>query len=270
MPEPKKLPKNYENNPFFVASNGMTLLFNLAKPVGVFLVFLSVVSFLFSRFPSGEENKNSMHDLTAQLSAWTPSDWGFAISTGLIIGLAVAMIAALIGGVSSYTAAQIAKGRHVTLSEAFRVSFDNLWSYLWLKIIIFVKVILWSLLLIVPGIIMSVRYSLADIAFFDDDKNLRGNAAVKESLRLTKGAWLTTFASNALFNLLTLGAVTYVVSTSANAVLYRQFDKLSDKKPDAHWLSWVTLVLPFIFILFILALIISIAVAIGLIGQSTF
>ena len=190
---------------------------------------------------------------------------GLAASLSQPNGLNVA----LFGGVSSYVSARIARDEPVRLREAFRVAFENLWAYLWLQIIIFVKVALWSLLLVIPGIIMSVRYSLAGVAFYDDKKHLRGNAAVKESLRLTKNGWLTTFASNTLFNLITLGAIGSIISTSVNAMLYKQFDKAGAKKPEAHWLSWATLLIPIILVIFYLAfasLAVLVATLVGLGG----
>jgi uncharacterized membrane protein len=266
MPTSKKLPKDYENNPFFVASNGLTLLFSHARQVGIFLVALSVIVFFYSSWPTGDTNSNeaTFQDLGRQASAWSTTDWAIAAGTVFIIGLAIAMIAALFDGVASYTAAEITKGRKVSFNQAFRVAFDHLWSYLWLKLIITVKVILWSLLLIVPGIIMAVRYSLAGVAYFDDSKNLRGNAAVKESLRMTKGAWLTTYASGTLFNILTLGIINYLVTASANAVLYKQFDKLDDNKPEAHMLSWLTLILPIVLVVLAFVALIALGIGIGL------
>jgi uncharacterized membrane protein len=177
------------------------------------------------------------------------------------------MIAALFGGVSAYTSAKLAQGERVSIGRAFRESFERLWSFLWLQILIFVKVVLWSLLFIIPGIIMAVRYSLAGVAFFDDTKAVKGNAAIKESLRLTKNAWLTTYASNTLFNIITLGAIGNVLSIGTNAVLYKQYQASGDKKPAAHWLSWLTLVLPFAILGLLFFLVILLGVIIGLTGQ---
>ena len=242
----------YENNPFFIASNGITLLFNLARGVAIMLLAFAIIN-LFTR--GGERNSddpNKMwNDVANTVAPWSFNDWALAIGSGAIIGLALVMISALFGGVAAYTSYKLSQGEKVKLSEAFRVAFDNLWGYIWLQIIIFVKIVLWSLLLVVPGIIMAFRYSLANVAFFDERKEFRGDAAVKESLRLTKGAWITTFGSNMLFNFLSLGVLSAIVSTGVNAVLYRQFGDLGDKKkPEAHWLSWVTLALPFILMIF--------------------
>lgn len=255
----------YQNNPFFVASSGITLLFNLARNLAILFIILSVLS-LFSNNFSQDENANQWNDTVRLFSNWTVGDWTLAVGSFFIIGLAIMLISALFGGVSSYTSYQLSRGKEVTISEAFRNSFEHLWSYLWLQIIVGVKIFLWALLFIIPGIIMAVRYSLAGVAFYDDKKKLRGNAAVKESLRLTRGAWLTTYASSLLFNILTLGAISSLVSTGVNAVLYKQFDHLDDKKPAAHWLSWVTLFIPFVLIGLALMILMAIIVGIALAG----
>lgn len=241
--------KEYENNPFFIATNGIGKLFSLARGVAIVLVVVSLVSYFASSTSPAEDSTQTPEDVATSVqntvNSWTANDWITIIGATVIIGAALLLIGALIGGVSAYTSSQLAKNKPVTVSEAFRVAFEHLWSFLWLQILIGVKILLWSLLLIIPGFIMSVRYSLASVAFFD--KGLRGNAAIKESIRLTRGGWLTTFAGNALLTYLTLGVISLIVSTGANAVLYSQFKSLKDEeKPDAHWLSWVTLFLPFV------------------------
>ncbi len=257
MATKQKLSTTYENNPFFIATKGLSLLFDLARGVAFLLVALAVLNLTVGWSDDSASSSDNPFDAYTQVfNGWSANDWvvaGFAV---LIIGTALVLLAALFGGVSAYTSARIARGHRVSLGEAFRVAFDKLWAFLWLQIIISVKTFLWFLLLIIPGIVMAVRYSLAGVAFFD--KDLRGNAAVKESLRLTQGAWITTFASNALFNYITLGVISGVVGVGANAVLYSQFDKLGDKKPEAHWLSWVTLILPFI--LFALFVVLAVAI----------
>jgi hypothetical protein len=264
---PSKLPKkHYENNPFFIASSGITLLFNLAQGVAIMLIILSVIGLFSNAFSPGPSDTSSSNDFVGIFQGWGFEEWLlFGIAT-FVISLAALMITSLFAGVSAYTSAQLAHGDEVSIKVAFREAFDKLWSFIWLQIIIFVKVLLWSLLLVVPGIIMAIRYSLANVAFFDDTKNLRGNEAIKESLRLTRGAWITTYAASFLFNILTLFAISNVVSVGVNAVLYKQYQEAGDKKPDAHWLSWVTLVMPFALLGFIIAGLIVAGVIIGLTG----
>lgn len=270
----KTTPKaKYENNPFFVAANGLTLMFDMARGVLIFLVVLSFLSFGFDSSKPDLSQTNSWQSTVNQIahttSDWQPSDWALAGFAVIIVAFAVIMVSALFSGVSSYTSAQLARGKKVNFAEAFRVAFEHLWSFLWLHVIISVKLFLWTLLFILPGIYFAFRYSLAQTAFFDERKNLRGNAAIAESLRLTQGAWVTTFASNMLFNGLTFGGFIGVISVGVNAVLYRQFDALGKKpKPAPHWLSWVTVAIPIAVVLLVIAFVISLVIGIVVAGPS--
>ena len=85
---------------------------------------------------------------------------------------------------------------------------------------------------------MSIRYSLAGVAFFE--RGLKGDAAVQASSRMVKGAWITTFAANALFNLITFGALQTVLQPGTNALLYRYLHATGEQKPPTHLLSWIT------------------------------
>jgi hypothetical protein len=121
------------------------------------------------------------------------------------------------------------------------------------------------LLLIVPGIVMAVRYSLSGAVFFD--KKLKGNAATKESARLTKGGWLTTFASQSLMNIITLGIIELLLVPGTNSVLYRQFrdyEVHGVAKPKAHILSWLTLLVPPLLVLTFLLIIVAFIAAFAL------
>lgn len=246
-------------NPLRIAVDGTKLLFQKAPMTAIVLAILSA-------FSAGNE-----------LSRPTPSGIGSApttpempMETGVLIILFVLIVivafgafilGSLITGIFAHASAQIAKGHEVTFRQSLTAISERLWSYVWLQLLTAVKVILWSLLFIIPGIIMAVRYSLANLSFFDDDKKLTGNAAIKDSLTLTKGAWLTTFASQTFFNIITLGMISPIIDTGAKAILYRQFNELqktNTPKPKPHILSWITLSL---FILIALA-------AISLIGYS--
>lgn len=243
-------------------TNGITLLVQSALGVAVLFLVLSFIDYIRGATrPETERNQSpsQMWDsIVSSTQGLTSTDWALAIGAITIIGFAALLISALLGGVSSYTSLQLARGNRVSLRDAFKVAFDNLFSYLWLQIIIFVKLILWSLLFILPGIYMAVRYSLASVAFFDDKKNLRGNAAIKESLRLTKGAWITTFSAHALLNTLTFYIFTNIISTAANTILYRQYNTLGDKqKPDAHPLSWIVFIVPITLLVMVIAGVLS-------------
>ncbi|MDB5165484.1 MAG: hypothetical protein JWM00_374 [Candidatus Saccharibacteria bacterium] len=260
MATAKQQKPNYQNNPFFVATDGLTLLFKKAMPVAILAIVLACLS-LFGNMaqtavdistgansPSDErmmDDKASEQTVNNFFESISREEVAVFVGVGLIVLLVLIFVSTLIAGVFDYTAAQLAKGKTVTLQEALKGVLRRFFGYLWLNILIGIKVFLWSLLLIVPGIIMAVRYSLSGAAFFE--KGLGANAATKHSSRLVKGAWLTTFSSFALFNIVTLGMLQAILQPGTVAVLYRQlnaFDAAKAKKPAAHVLSWLTLLIP--------------------------
>lgn len=75
--------------------------------------------------------------------------------------------------------------------EIFQETKKYFWSYLWLSILTTVLILLWTLLLIIPGIIFSVFYSFTVYVYFFED--LHGKAAIKRSVSLAKGYWWPVF-----------------------------------------------------------------------------
>lgn len=254
----------YQNNPFMIAIDGLNLLFKLAQSVAIFAIILCVFS-VGSGFtsPNSSASETTLTEdseaLTNSIASISPEMWA-AIALALFIVLTgFFIIGSIISGIFDYTAAQLAKNRQVTLKEAFFGTIKRFGGYVWLRIIIAVKTFLWSLLLIIPGIVMSYRYSLAGVAFFAEDA--KASDSVKRSLALTKGAWLTTYASQSLFNMITLGVAAPILTPGTTALLYRQYAATPGEKPPAHVLSWLALFIPFVlFFLFVLAVAVLLSV----------
>lgn len=258
--------KTYENNPFFVATNGLELLFKKAQSVGIAFAVLAGLSFLAS-MPSyfinpsdsdfTETSTTSTANSVAEPQFNVPAEFWAILATVIVAVVVIAFfIGIVIRGVGDYASAQLANGKTVTLREAFRGLFANFWGYVWAIFIMQVKLFLWFLLLIIPGIVMSTRYTLTGVMYFD--KQLKGGAASKQSANLTKGLWLTTYASHLLLNMVTLGAIQGLLVPGTNAVLYRQFQSVGENKPKAHVLSWLTLFIPFILTVLFVLLILSV------------
>lgn len=232
---------SYENNPFFVATRGMTTIFNLAKSVAIFTIVISITT-AFIQAPQSAEDDFTSQEADRFFNSITPEQITTWAVIGFVVLLAIAVISIMISGITAYTSALTSKGQKVTLREAFNAVLGRFGSYAWVYLLVSVKTFLWTLLFIIPGIVKGIQYSLATTIFFDPDKNLKGNATLQESMRLVKGSWLTTFASHALFNVVTLGFISTFVSTAVQSQLYKQYseaDKTSSVRPKAHWLSWV-------------------------------
>lgn len=253
---------SYENNPFFIATNGIELLFKKAQSVATALVVLSVLGFLnsfprsaFQNIMNQPQNQpvavNDFETAAQDFTSIPIQVWILGFLVLIAVVSFILFIGIVIRGVSDYTSAQLAQGKSVTLMQAIKAVFSHFWSYTWVLAIVSIKTFLWSLLFIIPGIIMAYRYSLAGVSFFAG--NGRGDAAVQHSSQLVKGAWLTTYASTTLLSILTLGFIKPLILPSANAILYRQLVEPKDKKPHAHWLSWAALFIMVLITLSILA-----------------
>lgn len=268
----------YENNPFNVALNGLRILFQLALPIAIVTIIISIAS-IFTNMgqqfqppsasaPALSSNSTAQEALDAirNDAAIAKQDVQRAFETNLpVVLLSISAVfiififfATVVSSIFDYTAAHLSNNKKVTFTEALATSLREFFPYLWLKVLVTIKIFLWSLLFIVPGIIMSVRYSLSGVSFYD--KSLGAQAASKESSRLVKGAWLTTNASFTLFNLITFGLIQAVLQPGTSAVLYRQlneYDKSGTPKPKAHILSWLTLIVPYVLALLFVMLLIA-------------
>jgi len=266
----------YENNPFYIGLNGLKSLFVRAQSVAIYAVVLSVAYFLINGIANiidiansttmNESQVRMRDDRDAKVVAdFFAQDPGRIAVAGVIGASAVFLFIVVVMwlyGALEYTGARLAKGETVELKTALKETGKELASYIWLYVVVTVKLILWTLLFIVPGFIMAVRYSLAGTVFFAEGK--RGNAAVKRSAELTKGAWFTTYSGIQLWNIITLGVMQWVLQPGVNAVLYSQLSKVTDAghtKPAAHWLSWLTFFVPLVlFLIFVVPIMLLIIV----------
>lgn len=243
-------------NPLSVTIEGLTLLFQKAQPVALFFVALAVGGIVFgmvnpspefTKDPSGRATEEFVRS-ALQAPAAVQLTW---IGMGLVVALFVLVVTTMLHGIASYTALQLSKGYEAKLGEAFNAVLENFGRYFLLVFWMNIKIFLWTMLFIVPGIIAYYRYSFAGLLFFDD-KKLRGDAALQESSRLAKKGLLTLFASQFLFNLITFFYADRLITLSSQAVLYREYTALETsnvRKPGAHILSKLAVLLPFLLII---------------------
>jgi len=263
----------YENNPFNIGLNGLKLFFASAQSVAIYAIVLSVIVFVFNSISNVADLTDTRNQAQIErqdrqaINDFFSQDPGRIAVAGVLIAsvlFIVVLVTLVLNGILEYTGARLALGEKVTLKQALKEVMKDLAGYLWVNVVLMVKIFLWSLLLIVPGIIMAVRYKLAGTVFFAEGK--RGNAAVKRSAELTKGAWFTTLAGYSLWNLMTFGMIPQLLAPGSSAVLYRQLRDVTDaggQKPPAHWLSWLTFFVPIALVLMFLSLFILLFVAIA-------
>ncbi len=244
---------NYQNNPFTIALDGLSGIFRYAKPIGIMFVILSLLGLTGSVASSAYDAMNPAPQPTTETAANPAADLPaeqvigiIAIVVGIIavIWLVALLVGTIIKGFVDVAAAAAANKKEITFGQAASQLFRRFPGYLWLQILIGIKTFLWTLLFIIPGIIMSVRYTLAGTAYFARD--MKASDALKHSTTITKNNWMTTFASLTLFNLITLGTLSLLVQSGAQSVLFRQLDEYhaaNTQTPGAHGLSVAVTVL---------------------------
>lgn len=95
---------------------------------------------------------------------------------------------------------------NLTVNEILSRAKKDILGYLWVSILTGILVFLWSLLLVIPGIIFGLYYTLSAWVFFKEGK--RGMEAIKRSHELIKGYWW------AVFGRLVLAGVIFVAISS--------------------------------------------------------
>lgn len=253
-------------NPFYTAINGITLLFSSALSVGIVILLINAASSMTSFFQNDEDNLKNMQASFEKLVS-QPQDLLFIGLIVIAIAVFALVVSAMLHGIGAYTASRLARGEKVTIRDAFYTVLERFGSYLVFYVWMNLKIFLWTLLFIIPGIFAYYRYAFAGIAFFD--KDLKHEQAIKESIRLTKGGRMTIFSSQLLFNMITFGYIDQIITLATNSELYRQYtelDKANQQKPGIHWLSWVALAVPFVLFFIALLFFIGLAIVIGLSG----
>lgn len=266
----------YENNPFMIGIEGLKLIFTNAKSTGIYAIAVCgsifVITFLVYLVAviidatAGTSSSASTYSYQANVDMAAMMSLAAFLGVGTLVYIALSL---LLFGPLEYAAAMTAQGKQVSLSEGFKATLRNFPAYFWLYLLFTVKIFLWSLLFIVPGFIMFNKYLLAGTVFFAEGK--RGNAAIKRSIELTKGAWLTTYGGAWIWGILSQGLTTYVFWPGQMAVLYRQLKDRTDAnepKPSAHVLSWLTLLVP-IALMALYLLFIGFVVLLVLLGGTT-
>jgi len=126
-----------------------------------------------------------------------------------VLGLLILIIGALFAlyfSIRTYISIflLVKKDYHGQELDIFKESAKYFWPYLGLVVLTTIFILLWTLLLVIPGIIYSVFYCLAVYAFFFEGKT--GLAAIKRSVHLVGSYWWPVFG-----RLVVLGIVMWLL-----------------------------------------------------------
>ncbi len=125
------------------------------------------------------------------------------------VGLVILILINLVAMAGMFVAFRDSQEK-LEVKEIFNRAKKNIGGYFWVSLLTGILVMLWSLLLIIPGIIFGIYYTLATWVFFKEGK--RGMAAIKRSKELIKDYWWAVFGRLILVVILLLVATSIIQS----------------------------------------------------------
>ena len=138
----------------------------------------------------------------------------------------------------TYYILKLVRGEEFQLSDIFKYFKENLWLCVLTAFLVSLFITLWSLLLVIPGIIAAFGYSMWKYIIADmkgTDKNIRAMDVINNSKELMRGHKWNLFVFGLSFILwfflciITFGlACIYVVPyiNAANALYYEEIKKI--------------------------------------------
>ena len=153
------------------------------KPL-LFIMLISaaigfVVSFVFglAGLPLTTETYYDFGYGAVPVSSYTP--------LGSIVNIILSLIDVVVSFGAIYYLVNFVRGKKVTKDDIFAVIKEKWLAIIVASILIGIFVTLWSLLLIIPGIIAAIAYSMTLFIIVDNDLN--GLEAIKKSKEMMKG-----------------------------------------------------------------------------------
>jgi hypothetical protein len=157
----------------------------------------------------------------------------------------VIALQALLQGMFHYAALQSEKQKKTSLAEAFSATKERFWRLYCAIALADLKIFAWCLLLVVPGIIALLRYTLLSYVIMDEPAKETGAISAHNRVKqLTKGRLLEVFGIGAVGGIIPV--VGPLLETAGNAALYRQLQIYNDKKlakPKIHWVNYLAVAL---------------------------
>ncbi len=267
----------YNSNPFTLAFDSMSRMFNKNAPWAITVLVLALFGF-FGQLGSNiattlSDNSASTESYSTSMSSSSSLDVSsivaivIVVSVGVIIfGTLAAIVSTYIQGMFSYVALKSEEDKEVTFNEAFQATSKRFWRLFFAQLLAYLKIVGWTLLFIIPGIIASLRYRLLPYIIMNEPETETGiTKAHDDSKTLVKGRLME------VFGVATVATVIPILGTllglSGNAALHNQlgyYNKSGLEKPKIHWLNYIGLILiALITMLALMALFITLVILIG-------
>lgn len=212
----------YTSNPFLVSLKGLVLLFQ-HNPISILLaLLLLILVFVVFGIVSGLVSS------------------GAEVVGNVIMFVGFLLLVPVFSGVYYAIAAASLDKETITTRQSLGRAMAKVLPLLGLTILLVLLLGVGFLLLIIPGIILMGRTSLAGIVMFKE--NLGPLAAIKRSMELTKGHTIEMIGAIFAGSLLSGNGLLAPATTIAPLVgRYEEIKKLKESgaaKPPMHWLNW--------------------------------
>ena len=269
----------YDSNPFTLIFHAFSRFFTTNMWWGVGLLVIGFLSFGWQSTPQfagmpvpSESSTPPSTDSLEKNFSWLQNVTPEQVITFSLIAIFVILFVALlllayfalytyIYGAFAYVALQSEKGKSVKFEEALTVVNKRFWRLFLAQGLAGIKIFLWTLLLIVPGIIAAVRYALLTYVIMDQSEKEKGViAAHTRTKQIVKGKLLEVFGM-----IVASGIIPFVgepLRVAGSAAQYNQLAYTYDHKitrPKTHLLNYLGFLLIVLWIFFLIALISFIA-----------
>ncbi len=270
----------FDSNPFTLSFNALGRLFDTNVGWAIALLILGFIGggvqffnlLLSSASSYSDETVTSSPPASDQTSMMTQEQLaGFLIIVAIVLIILTVIlfvsfvVQTFITGMLAYVSLQSEKGKKVGLGEAAQAAYQRLWRLVLSQGLASIKIFLWSLLLIIPGIIAALRYSLLVYVIMDEPASNKGVVASHDKVK--------TIVKGRLFEVLGLVFATAIVPVvsgllqlTGSAAQYRQLQvTVSTQRPKIHWLNYF-LPITIIVLTVLLALLAMIAITMITLG----
>ncbi len=269
----------YESNPFTLSFNALSKFFNANSNWAIAIIILGIFGFIAQILRAILETvRDSSSHSTGSSALSNSSPLSPSLVIAIIIVVVVVVIFAVVistvintflQGMFSYVALKSNQGINVTFKEAFNQTLRRFWRLFGANLLATLKIVGWSFLLIVPGIIAGLRYSLLSYVIMDEDQEHGG---IGQSHQRVK-----SLVSDRLLEVLGIATVAAIIpivggllSIAGKGSLYRQLQVYSDgnlQKPKIHWLNYLGLILIGVLFAFIIIATIFIIVFVSFVSK---
>lgn len=273
MPELKNK-NDYNSNPFTLSFDALSRFFSTNMPWAVVLIVLGIIGFLFQLGSNLASLTSSESGSTTSTTASSASVDPAVVVAIVIFVLVFVLIAVIIGtiikvyfnGMFTHVALKSQQEKPVTFNEAFEAVTKRFWRLFGAQLLADLKILGWTLLLIVPGIVAALRYSMLPYVIMNESENEKGIGDSHSKTKvLSRGKLVEVFGVS------TVAAIVPVIGSliglSGKAALFNQFNYYNQhnlEKPKTHWLNYlgfVLLALMTLFIGFIVLILVLVTIA---------